>query len=203
VSTRTRLALALATAVLVLAGSASTARTDDDDEPVHSDLPLRLQPLPEETRRVRLETMTDGSSRFVLEKLDGSEERLDPVAFAARLEADTHHHHHWGFKLLNITSHAGIAWVALGLLGQLLFTGRMVLQWLVSERSRRSVVPVAFWWMSVGGASMLLAYFIWRRDVVGVLGQAAGWVIYLRNLRLIYRERRTTGQGSSRSAAVA
>jgi lipid-A-disaccharide synthase-like uncharacterized protein len=66
----------------------------------------------------------------------------------------------------------------------------MLLQWLVSERTRRSVVPVGFWWLSLVGASMLLVYFIWRRDIVGVLGQCAGWVVYGRNLWLIHREHR-------------
>jgi lipid-A-disaccharide synthase-like uncharacterized protein len=93
--------------------------------------------------------------------------------------------------VLNITGPAGIAWVAMGLLGQVLFTGRMILQWLTSERARRSVVPVGFWWMSLAGASMLLAYFVWRRDIVGVLGQSAGWMIYSRNLWLIYRRSET------------
>ena len=87
--------------------------------------------------------------------------------------------------MLNITSPAGLLWVGLGLLGQVLFTGRMLVQWLASERSKRSVVPEAFWWMSFAGATLLLAYFTWRGDVVGVLGQGAGWFIYLRNLYLI------------------
>ena len=94
------------------------------------------------------------------------------------------------YRLFNITSPVGMLWVGLGFLGQILFTGRMLLQWLVSERERRSVVPVGFWWMSLIGASMLLLYFVWRRDIVGVVGQCAGWVIYGRNLWLIYRERR-------------
>jgi lipid-A-disaccharide synthase-like uncharacterized protein len=67
--------------------------------------------------------------------------------------------------------------VGLGLLGQVLFTGRMLVQWLASEKQKRSVVPVAFWWMSLIGATMLLVYFTWRRDIVGVLGQATGWFI--------------------------
>jgi lipid-A-disaccharide synthase-like uncharacterized protein len=46
---------------------------------------------------------------------------------------------------------------------------------------------VAFWWMSLVGASMLLVYFIWRRDIVGILGQATGWFIYIRNLVLIHK----------------
>ncbi|MEC7351885.1 MAG: lipid-A-disaccharide synthase N-terminal domain-containing protein [Planctomycetota bacterium] len=77
-------------------------------------------------------------------------------------------------------------WVSVGLFGQALFTGRMLVQWLASERLRRSTIPVAFWWMSLAGATMLLAYFIWRRDIVGVLGQGLGWIIYVRNLGLIY-----------------
>ena len=80
----------------------------------------------------------------------------------------------------------GIAWVGIGLLGQLLFAGRMLVQWLTSEKRGRSTVPVAFWWMSLTGASMLLVYFIWRKDVVGVLGQSTGWLIYARNLYLIH-----------------
>ena len=61
----------------------------------------------------------------------------------------------------------------------------MLVQWLTSEKSKRSVVPVSFWWMSLVGATMLLVYFIWRRDIVGILGQATGWIIYIRNLVLI------------------
>jgi lipid-A-disaccharide synthase-like uncharacterized protein len=63
----------------------------------------------------------------------------------------------------------------------------MIVQWLVSERARRSVVPAAFWWMSLIGATMLLVYFLWRKDLVGVLGQGTGWLIYIRNLYLLYR----------------
>jgi len=92
----------------------------------------------------------------------------------------------WVFLLLNITSPIGFAWVTVGLLGQILFTGRMVIQWIASEREKRSVIPNAFWWMSLLGASMLIVYFLWRKDIVGVLGQSTGWVIYARNLWLIH-----------------
>ncbi len=95
----------------------------------------------------------------------------------------------WLVTLFNVTSPAGIAWVMLGLGGQLLFTGRMLVQWISSEKSKRSVIPVSFWWMSLIGSTMLLVYFIWRRDIVGVVGQATGWVIYIRNLVLIRRSR--------------
>lgn len=107
----------------------------------------------------------------------------------------------WHFAFLNITSPAGIAWVSMGLAGQLLFTGRMVLQWLVSEKQRQSVVPPAFWWMSLAGASMLVLYFIWRRDAVGVLGQATGWIIYVRNLWLIYVPREPGGSAGGSAGA--
>ena len=92
-----------------------------------------------------------------------------------------------GESWLPLHSPAALAWVGLGLLGQVLFTGRMLVQWWTSERHRRSVVPPIFWWMSLAGATMLLAYFLWRRDVVGVLGQGVGWVVYARNLWLIHR----------------
>ena len=58
---------------------------------------------------------------------------------------------------------------------------------------RRSVVPTIFWWMSLLGASMLLVYFIWRKDIGGILGQGTGWAIYARNLWMIYRPRPVVG----------
>lgn len=76
-------------------------------------------------------------------------------------------------------------WIALGLTGQLLFTSRFLLQWIASERARRSVVPLAFWWLSLGGGAALLGYALWRRDPVFILGQGTGLVVYLRNLALI------------------
>src|SRR5690606_17527240 len=80
-------------------------------------------------------------------------------------------------------------WVSVGLLGQLLFTFRMVLQWLASEKEHKSVVPVGFWWGSLLGGLMLLTYFIWRKDIVGIIGQSTGAFIYARNLWLIYAGR--------------
>lgn len=107
----------------------------------------------------------------------------------------------WAFALFNITSWAGLAWVAIGLGGQLAFSGRMLLQWFVSEKQKQSVVPEAFWWMSLIGGIMLFAYFVWRQDVVGVLGQSSGLVIYGRNIRLIYKKRRRDEQARPRDAA--
>lgn len=78
-------------------------------------------------------------------------------------------------------------WLSIGLLGQALFSARFLVQWIASERRKRSVVPLAFWYFSVGGGLTLLAYAIYRRDPVFILGQGAGLFVYARNLWLIYR----------------
>ncbi len=80
-------------------------------------------------------------------------------------------------------------WIAVGFLGQILFTSRFLVQWIASERSGRSMVPDVFWWLSLGGGATLLAYAIWRRDPVFILGQGGGLVVYARNLVLIRRAR--------------
>ncbi len=87
---------------------------------------------------------------------------------------------------------AASIWIAVGFLGQLLFSARFVVQWIASERARRSIVPSAFWLFSVGGGVILLFYAIYRRDPVFIAGQAAGLVIYARNIMLIVREARDT-----------
>lgn len=83
-----------------------------------------------------------------------------------------------------------VAWVAIGLGGQLLFSLRFLIQWIVSEREGRSTIPVAFWYLSIAGGVVLLAYAIYRRDPVFVIGQLTGVFIYARNLYLIHRDRR-------------
>jgi lipid-A-disaccharide synthase-like uncharacterized protein len=183
-----RAGLVVLALLLPMSAPAQETPTPDPEPSPVSSIKMRMKPLPTGVRRVRLESDGRGGHWYVLEMLVGGEERVRPQELADRLERDSRTRG-FLFRLLNITSPVGFAWVALGLLGQVLFTGRMLLQWLVSERSKRSVVPVGFWWMSLGGASMLLVYFIWRRDIVGVLGQSAGWMIYTRNLWLIYQER--------------
>ncbi len=84
-------------------------------------------------------------------------------------------------------------WLAIGFAGQLLFTSRFLVQWIASERSGRSIVPLAFWWFSLAGGLTLLAYALWRRDPVFAIGQASGLLIYARNLVLIGRSRRQEG----------
>lgn len=104
------------------------------------------------------------------------------------------------FRLLNITSWASLVWIGIGLVGQLAFSSRFLVQWLVSEKSRRAVVPESFWWMSMIGGIALFAYFIWRQDPIGILGQSSGLVIYARNLRLIYKHRRREARAALQAA---
>lgn len=80
-------------------------------------------------------------------------------------------------------------WLAVGFIGQALFTARFLVQWMASERRRDAVVPVMFWWLSLLGGAALLAYAISRRDPVIVMGQSMGLFIYARNLVLIDRAR--------------
>ena len=80
-------------------------------------------------------------------------------------------------------------WLLIGFSGQLLFTSRFLVQWIASERAKRSIVPLAFWWFSLAGGATLLAYALWRRDPVFAVGQASGLVIYTRNLMLIGKDR--------------
>lgn len=82
-------------------------------------------------------------------------------------------------------------WVGLGLFGQLLFSARFIVQWIASERKKRSIIPVSFWYFSLGGSALLLAYAIYRKDPVFILGQSAGAVVYVRNLWLIKAARYT------------
>jgi len=81
-------------------------------------------------------------------------------------------------------------WLIMGFGAQALFASRFLVQWIASEREGRSVIPVSFWFISLAGGIMLLAYAIWRRDPVFILGQSTGAFIYTRNLVLIFRERK-------------
>jgi len=86
-------------------------------------------------------------------------------------------------------------WLVVGFLGQACFSARFLVQWIASERRRQSVVPIYFWYFSVAGGVILLAYAVHRLDPVFILGQAAGLVIYLRNLYLIARQGRADAAG--------
>ena len=84
------------------------------------------------------------------------------------------------------------AWVVLGFIAQGFFTARFLVQWIASERARKSVVPVAFWFFSIGGGVLLLIYALYRRDPVFIAGQAFGLVVYIRNLYFIIINGRQT-----------
>jgi lipid-A-disaccharide synthase-like uncharacterized protein len=81
-------------------------------------------------------------------------------------------------------------WLGLGFIAQALFSTRFLVQWIASERAGESVVPVAFWFLSLAGGLLLLSYAVWRRDPVFILGQSAGAFVYIRNLVLIWRKRK-------------
>lgn len=80
-------------------------------------------------------------------------------------------------------------WLVVGLLGQAFFSARFVVQWLYSEKVKKSVIPTAFWYFSIGGGATLLAYAIHRQDPVFIIGQGAGLFVYFRNLQFLWRDR--------------
>jgi len=83
-----------------------------------------------------------------------------------------------------------LSWVVLlGYAGQALFTMRFVVQWIASERAGKSVIPIAFWFFSIGGGLLLFGYALYIRDPVFILGQGFGVFVYLRNLYFIKREK--------------
>src|ERR1700753_468549 len=87
-------------------------------------------------------------------------------------------------------------WVILGFVAQAFFTMRFVVQWIASERARKSVIPVAFWFFSIGGGSLLLVYALYRKDPVFIAGQALGLRVYIRHPYFII----LTGKQSSSSS---
>lgn len=93
---------------------------------------------------------------------------------------------------MNIHSISLPEWMVLsvGFMGQALFSARFLIQWIASERRRKSVVPVMFWYFSLGGGLTLFLYALYREDPVFMLGQGFGLIVYVRNLWLIRHERR-------------
>ncbi len=80
-------------------------------------------------------------------------------------------------------------WIIIGFVGQALFSARFIVQWIKSEREKKSVFPIAFWYFSIGGGVTLLAYALYRQDPVFIVGQLSGLFIYFRNLYFVSRER--------------
>jgi lipid-A-disaccharide synthase-like uncharacterized protein len=93
---------------------------------------------------------------------------------------------------------AETVWVTVGALGQVCFGLRMLVQWWVSEKKGESVVPVAFWYFSLAGAVMLLAYAVWRMDPIFIAGQLLPLGVYVRNLMLIGRRRKASREDNDR-----
>src|SRR5947209_19212840 len=85
-----------------------------------------------------------------------------------------------------------MVWIRIGFLGQFLFMMRFLWQWVQSERQRRSIIPIAFWYFSLAGGMTLFAYVVHRRDPVFITGQSLGLLVYARNLLLIGREKRAS-----------
>lgn len=94
------------------------------------------------------------------------------------------------FGFLNIDHWIEFWWVALGFLAQAIFASRFIVQWIASEKAGRSYIPVAFWYLSMSGGLLMLAYAIYRQDPVFILGQTTGVIVYARNLMLIRRTAR-------------
>lgn len=88
-----------------------------------------------------------------------------------------------------------VIWLGIGFLGQSLFFSRWLLQWVASERLAESHIPVSFWYMSLIGSVIVLAYAIHKTDPVFIVGQGVGTVVYVRNLVLLYRAKKRVTSG--------
>lgn len=98
----------------------------------------------------------------------------------------------------NATSTTELFWLGLGFAAQGMFMMRFIIQWLATEKARRSVVPDAFWYWSFAGGFMLLIYAIYRMDPVFIFGQGTGLFIYARNITFIRRHRRESADAPIR-----
>jgi lipid-A-disaccharide synthase-like uncharacterized protein len=83
-------------------------------------------------------------------------------------------------------------WLVIGFVGQALFSARFIVQWIKSEREKKSVFPIAFWYFSIGGGVTLLAYAVYRQDPVFIVGQLSGLLIYFRNLYFVIYQRKNS-----------
>jgi lipid-A-disaccharide synthase-like uncharacterized protein len=130
----------------------------------------------------------EGKVTVVFRKEENKETVYDSEEFLREVMRRQQDKSSWGglFSVLDITSWTGVFWVTFGLIGQCLFAARMLVQWLASEKAKASVIPVQFWWLSLIGSTMIVIYFIWRVELVGILGQATGWFVYVRNLWFIH-----------------
>ena len=144
--------------------------------------------LPDARSHAFLQRQPDGALLYLVTNPDGNVDHLTPDQLADRLYKTANAGS--GIWFLNFSTPSIMIWIGIGLLGQVLFTGRMLVQWIASERQGKSVVPPLFWWMSLVGSLLLLAYFLWRRDPIGLLGQAFGSFVYLKNIVWILADAR-------------
>ena len=94
-----------------------------------------------------------------------------------------------GGYLHNVFYNKFDAWLVLGLFAQFLFTMRFVVQWIASERAGKSIIPFSFWVLSIGGGGLLFLYALVRADLVYIIGQGSGLLIYFRNVSFVMKER--------------
>ena len=90
-------------------------------------------------------------------------------------------------------------WLIIGFIGQTIFASRFLIQWIVSERASKSIIPNIFWWISIVGSLILLSYAIHKQDPVFIVGQSCGFLIYSRNLYLIRQDKRASKKNSDPS----
>ena len=93
-------------------------------------------------------------------------------------------------NFLNSLTFYEILFLSIGFIGQGLFASRFVVQWIYSEKQGKSTIPIVFWYLSIFGGIGLLIYALSRKDPVIITGQLFGILIYLRNLILIYKNKR-------------
>lgn len=92
-------------------------------------------------------------------------------------------------QFLRVETLYELAWVGIGFFAQFLFMMRFIVQWIASEKAKQSIIPLAFWYFSMGGGVLLFAYAVHRQDPVFMFGQALGLIIYIRNLFLIRKHK--------------
>jgi lipid-A-disaccharide synthase-like uncharacterized protein len=177
-----RYLIALEVVVVAVIGVIAVRFIQEQHPEIPGTVAVKLQ-MADNLDRVYVRQEDPQKYSFLVLHSDGHQEPLSLNEFAGRLYTDGKSTvRGW----LAETSAMERLWLLVGFAGQVLFTGRMVVQWIASEKKKRSTIPPLFWWMSLLGSTMLAAYFLWRRDPVGLLGQAFGWFIYLRNISMIY-----------------
>jgi lipid-A-disaccharide synthase-like uncharacterized protein len=187
--------LIVAECVFLLALSATTVLLFRRHAPSPDAVQVDVK-LPDASSSVYIQRQPDDSLVYLVRHGDGTLQQITADAMAGQL-------YNAGKSrgaALGLSSPVVAFWLGIGFVGQLLFTGRMVVQWVASERRGKSVVPPMFWWFSLIGSLLLLSYFMWRRDPIGLIGQAFGTFIYLKNILWIRNEARPPEMAVSEGA---